>query len=214
MFTVYLIRHGEAENNVTGRLGLPKPPNPPLSDVGREQAAQCARHFASIPLRALYASPMRRAVETALPIADKQPPLRVCILPFAKEHCYPPRSQQYCAWGARSLVEQYPTLLIPEEMVADDWEYGIESLPEALDRVRVFERWLLAQEDEQEDGEANIAVVTHGTFTGLFLLHILGGDHTLHPRVVAHNTGITKLELMDGAIYLRGFNDIAHLARA
>jgi probable phosphoglycerate mutase len=45
--------------------------DPPLSDRGREQAARCARHIAAnLRPEAIYASDLRRALETAAPIAE------------------------------------------------------------------------------------------------------------------------------------------------
>ena len=46
-----------------------RPADPPLSAVGRRQAERLAEWLAGEPLDALYASPMRRAVETARPLA-------------------------------------------------------------------------------------------------------------------------------------------------
>jgi probable phosphomutase (TIGR03848 family) len=69
MPTLLLIRHGENEylkkNRLPGRLiGIH------LNQRGREQAAELARTLDSIPIRAVYSSPLERAIETAKPLAD------------------------------------------------------------------------------------------------------------------------------------------------
>jgi len=61
-----LIRHGlpvRIENEDGARA------DPPLSDEGREQAEKVARWLSGEILHAVYSSPMRRAMETAQPLA-------------------------------------------------------------------------------------------------------------------------------------------------
>lgn len=64
-----LIRHGENEFVKTGKLAG-RLPGIHLNEHGRHQAAELARALADIPLRAIYSSPLERAVETAEPIAS------------------------------------------------------------------------------------------------------------------------------------------------
>ena len=64
-----LIRHGENDylkkNKLPGRL-----PGIHLNERGREQAAALAETLTSLPIKAIYASPLERAVETAEPLAQ------------------------------------------------------------------------------------------------------------------------------------------------
>lgn len=65
---VHLVRHGKVENPkgvIYGRL-----PGYNLSELGREQANAAARHLAGRQLRAVWASPLERAQETAAAIAS------------------------------------------------------------------------------------------------------------------------------------------------
>lgn len=68
---LYLLRHGATDNNearpprLQGR-GL----DHGLSEKGRRQARQTAEALANVGLAAVYASPLRRARETAQPIAE------------------------------------------------------------------------------------------------------------------------------------------------
>lgn len=67
--TVYLARHGETPLNVSGVLrGLA---DPPLDDVGCEQARRLAAALAPRNPSAVVASPLRRALQTAQPVADQ-----------------------------------------------------------------------------------------------------------------------------------------------
>lgn len=65
-----LVRHGQTESNVRKALDS-KPPGPPLTPLGQQQAADLAAELADEPIVAVYASTAIRAQETAEPIAAK-----------------------------------------------------------------------------------------------------------------------------------------------
>jgi probable phosphoglycerate mutase len=62
------VRHGEPERIPPGR-GVPA--DPPLTPLGREQAQRLAAWLAPEPIDAVISSPLRRATETAAPIAKR-----------------------------------------------------------------------------------------------------------------------------------------------
>ena len=64
-----LIRHGENEYVKTGKMAG-RIPGVHLNERGRQQAADLAKALAEVPLKAIYSSPLERAVETAEPIAE------------------------------------------------------------------------------------------------------------------------------------------------
>jgi broad specificity phosphatase PhoE len=66
---VHLIRHGEVEN--PGNLVYASLPGFGLSELGRTQAAQAARHLGSQPVVAVWSSPLERALETASILARR-----------------------------------------------------------------------------------------------------------------------------------------------
>ena len=65
---LYPVRHGHTAHNalhdVHGLL------DDPLDDVGRAEAEALGRLFTGVPLTAVYASPLQRAVQTAAPVAQ------------------------------------------------------------------------------------------------------------------------------------------------
>jgi probable phosphoglycerate mutase len=61
---IWLVRHGDVYD------GLTDPADPPLSAMGRDQAARLAKRVARRPPAAVYASPFRRAMETARALSD------------------------------------------------------------------------------------------------------------------------------------------------
>jgi len=64
-----LIRHGENEYVKTGKMAG-RLPGVHLNERGRQQAADLAEALKHVPLKAIYSSPLERAVETAEPIAE------------------------------------------------------------------------------------------------------------------------------------------------
>jgi broad specificity phosphatase PhoE len=62
MTTFHLVRHGEKAGG---------PGDPGLSDDGRNEAERTAHHLAAVPVVAVWASPLRRARETAAIIAAR-----------------------------------------------------------------------------------------------------------------------------------------------
>lgn len=65
-----LIRHGENEYVKTGKLAGSLP-GVHLNERGQKQAAALAEALANVPIKAIYASPLERAQETAAPLAEK-----------------------------------------------------------------------------------------------------------------------------------------------
>ena len=85
--------------------------DPALSDTGRKQAQQVAATLAAERVDAIYSSPLRRAVETALPLAQLlglQPVISDDIAEFDRgASAYIPmeqlKAEDYAAW--KSFVE-------------------------------------------------------------------------------------------------------------
>lgn len=63
-----LIRHGENDYSKKGRLAG-RLPGVHLNERGRKQAEELAAALAHVPIKAVYASPLERATETAEPIS-------------------------------------------------------------------------------------------------------------------------------------------------
>lgn len=67
MADIYLIRHGQNEDNLEGILNGHR--DRPLTELGREQARTVAEKLKSNGIQVIYASPLKRAYETATIIA-------------------------------------------------------------------------------------------------------------------------------------------------
>ena len=68
MPTFLLIRHGENEYVAKGRLAG-RLPGVHLNENGKKQAEAVAKAFKNAPIKAIYASPMERCMQTAEPLA-------------------------------------------------------------------------------------------------------------------------------------------------
>jgi probable phosphoglycerate mutase len=68
MPTFLLIRHGENEYVAKGRLAG-RLPGVHLNENGKKQAEAVANAFMKAPIKAIYASPMERCLQTAEPLA-------------------------------------------------------------------------------------------------------------------------------------------------
>lgn len=78
MPTFLLIRHGETDYNkkmhIAGRMS-----NVHLNQKGQQQAQSLADKLATVPIKAIYSSPLERAIETAEPLAKA---LKLEIIPM------------------------------------------------------------------------------------------------------------------------------------
>ncbi len=69
MTLLLLIRHGENEFVKTGKLAG-RLPGVHLNEKGQKQAQALGEALKDVPIKALYSSPLERALETAAPIAE------------------------------------------------------------------------------------------------------------------------------------------------
>jgi broad specificity phosphatase PhoE len=76
MNTIFLLRHGENHANVTKEFSY-KHVDYSLTEKGVLQAQQAGGYISTLGLDAIYASPLKRAHETARIVAD------ACDLPIA-----------------------------------------------------------------------------------------------------------------------------------
>jgi broad specificity phosphatase PhoE len=83
-----LVRHAESEWNRHFSLTRidPNIPDPPLTELGRQQAEELVDRLADQGVRRLIASPYRRALQTASIIAGSLG-LAIAIEPLVRERC-------------------------------------------------------------------------------------------------------------------------------
>lgn len=154
MSDLHLVRHGESTWNT---LGLAQGHNDraELTSRGLRQAAEAAERFRGHPVRALYSSDLRRALQTAAAFAD------VLGLPVFADSRLRERSL--------GVLEGIPSAAIGPEVTGfadgrvtdpDARPAGGESVRGLYERAASFAAELAADEDDEDAGD--VVVVAHG----------------------------------------------------
>lgn len=178
--TVYCIRHGETVYNVQGRIQGHL--DVPLSPLGRRQSEAVAQSFRGRPIDALYASPLRRAQETAESVAG------VLALPIQLE----PRLIEIDVGVFQDKSRQDLETLYPEELAR--WKSGDPdyAIPQGESRRQLAQRGVAAIESIFRSGHRRIVVVSHGGWIVTVVKSLLGiplGD----PPYAVENASVTTL---------------------
>ena len=202
---VLLIRHGQSRGNAEGRFGGHT--DTPLSARGRRQAEALAKALVGEKFSAIYSSDLKRAVQTAEPLA------RVTRAKLVTSDAFRERSVGVMEGltfeeAAAQYPEQYAALL------HRDFEHvllGGESYRQTLDRASKK----LDEIIEQHKG-GRIAVFTHTGAICILSLHLMGAldSPELTPVWIATaNCAIARFDLRDdGFIRVLTLNDTRHLA--
>ncbi len=195
---LYLVRHAQSEEN-RGEHGNPDD-EPPLSEVGREQAKRLGRRFARQRVDAVYSSPMLRAQQTARAIADSAA-VTIRTLEELREveigdvlH----KADSYSEEEKLALREGFnrrPT-----------WD----SFPGSEGSAAARRRIVGAMDHIVEECAGNrVAVVAHGMVIMTYVSHVLGLDRDM--VFYPFNAGITSIRAQGERRVIWRLNDIAHL---
>jgi probable phosphoglycerate mutase len=196
MTVLYLIRH--AENDYLGKKKLAGwIPDIHLNERGVAQAEEVAMALSKTRLKAIYASPLERAIQTAGPIARVQG-LEVI-----------PRSGlgeiRYGRWQGKSLKalrrrKLWPIIQHTPSLAR--FPNG-ESFTEAQSRVVTELETLRAMHKQPK---AAIACVSHADTIKLALAHYIGLPLDLFQRLAIEPASISVLFVGEGHVRLIGLN--------
>jgi probable phosphoglycerate mutase len=175
--------------------------DPELSEAGFAQAEHLARYLVSEQLHAIYASPLRRAVQTAAPVAQ-QLGLPVTVLDGIAE--YDRHSNEYVP------IEELKAANDPrwQQMLDDAWSNVEETRDEFAARVFAAIEGVIAE----HPGE-NVAVICHGGVINSYLAAVLGvpnsvgffyPNYTSIHRVLASRAGQRQILTINETHHLRG----------
>lgn len=206
---LYFIRHGQSLNNITwGPQNSQEDPDPPLTDLGIEQARLLAlflnenqalkpegkrwdvHNTHGFGLTHLYCSLMVRAAHTAAPIA------RVLDIPFVawfEIHEMGGIYSREAETRGRGLPgkprsyfqQEIPELSLPDWLDEGGWwNRPFEAHETRQQRVECFLADLLARHGDREGlPEQRVAIVSHGRF----FMHLMCAILKLPYRQAAHN---------------------------
>ena len=191
-----LIRHG-LPLRIENDDGTPA--DPPLAPLGLEQAKRLAEWFATERIDALYASPLRRAHQTAEPLAALQR-LELRLEPGVVEF--------------DQDAESYVPL---EELKANDyerWKALVQGGLYAAIDIESFRRGVASTLERiiADHAGARVAVVCHGGVINAWTSHVLGiaeplffqPTYTSVSRFLAAGSGERSVVSLNEAAHLRG----------
>lgn len=230
-FSLYIIRHGEPANLRDEFEG----PNPPLSSVGRKQAAKAAEQLAQFGgLDYLYSSSLQRAIETAEPIHSQ------LSVPW---HVWP----AFCetgrgSWPKLRELQKTGTGDLPALGIDPDYdrakEYPLEHYPPLSKLKELYpqietsqpfawpdEWWLPLRNETREVAyaratqaiealkkrhlheKANVGVACHGAFGSVMVTLLMDSPPCDHNRFGHMHAGISKIDIFDDGTTILRFGD-------
>ena len=192
---LYLIRHGETEQNKSGVLMGST--DTPLNDHGRLQAANLRERINALEVDAIYTSPLQRAVETAtLVFGDRQPIIADSSL----------QEFHFGEWEGMHFAEisrQYPEVW---RLWLSDWEQTHIPGGEAF---AAFKQRVIGATEElvRLHQGRRVAVVSHGGCIRSLLAHFfcesVGKGYW---RFKVDNATLSEIEFMGDLPILIRFN--------
>jgi 2,3-bisphosphoglycerate-dependent phosphoglycerate mutase len=160
--TLHIVRHGQSVSNREGRLQGQA--DVALSELGLEQAQLAADLLAEKPIGAVISSDLRRALQTAAPIAAAHD-LEVMPNPGLREQ----RFGRYEGILYAKLADDPMAFMLAEWANVDVAEHGGETYRQVYDRVAATIDAIVADPPAPE-----LAIVSHGGAIRAMLAH-LGG---------------------------------------
>lgn len=188
MNRLYLVRHGENKANLTKEFSY-KLVDYSLTDKGVEQAKQTATYFADKHIQEIYASPLKRAIETAEIIAA-QVALPVVVMENLREVNVGALEGQPVSAENWAVYQQ----------IFDDWFEGklTTRFPEGEDYDTLWARMQAGlKQIVARKANKNIVVVGHG---GIFTVTLKDLCPNVDPNALRqgpnHNCSITEIMTM------------------
>ena len=199
MAKLILARHGETMWNVEkvfrGRADVG------LDDVGIKQAELLGKYLSNWELEAIYASPIRRALETANIVARYQK-VSARIAEGLTDF-------DFGEW--QSLSEQQVRRLYPD--LFNEWHNNPDKVRmsggESLEDVR--RRAVEVVNDIVSRHQGNVLLVSHRVVIKVLICCLLGLDNSHFRNINQDVGGITIFDYVDGRFVLTRHNDTSHL---
>lgn len=208
--TIYLVRHGQTNWNVEGRIQGHK--NSVLTNAGRQQAADLAERFSGINFDAVYSSDLTRAKDTAEILAAKRD-LAVATTKALRERTQGPLDGRLRA----EVREEIGDLLDAYNALPDEERYRARHTKEMESDEACMARFLpFIREAAVGHAGQTVLMVTHGYTMRIFLTRLgyatygeIGKiDNTAHIRVKSDGVEFT-LEEISGVEITRKEEEIA-----
>lgn len=194
MAIVYLVRHGKTDfigKKLCGNL-----PGIHLNEEGRSQAQRAADYLGNFPIKAIYSSPIERAMETAEIIGSKHG-LKISPVDFLREIHF----GDLQGMGEKDLVD-HPLWKRFNSLPADVCFPNGESVIEVRNRIAKGLEWL-SQEYGKED---QLVCVAHSEVLRLAVCWLLDLPLDNFHRLTIDPASISKIEITPERKKLRLLN--------
>lgn len=198
---LYCVRHGESTYNVEGRL-QGQSDEPRLSPLGQRHAAAVAAALAQLPIEAIYASPLARAMETAQPLAAALK-LPIQTLDSLKEI----NIGIFQGLLAAEIGDVHPAETA--RWRSNDADYQI---PGGESRRELMRRAKAAFEEIRAASWGQVAIVAHGGVLAAALKALLNVPANQNPFML-YNGSISRIE-WGSQVKLMTLNQTDHLRSA
>ena len=198
MTTFLLIRH--ATNDMVGKSLAGWTPKVHLNEAGRTQASDLAKRLASVPIAAIYSSPLERAVETAEPLAE-QLKLELQINQGIGEI-------DFGEWTGKTIKElaDTPTWGHIQRFPSGTRIPGGETLREMQYRV-VSELESLRERHAKEI----VAIFAHADVIKAMVAHYLGVHLDLFQRIIISPASVSIISISEHGPHVLRVNDTGEL---
>jgi broad specificity phosphatase PhoE len=204
MTELLLVRHGQTDSNLHGRWqGWD---GTPLNQQGEREAVLIAWRLAQTEkaIAALYASPLRRAWQTAERIGEA-----LNLSPAPHDGLKEINFGQISGITLDEFRERFPDL---HKRWADKTDLTF-AFPGGEQRAQFFQRVGEAMEGIVErHPDQKVVVVAHGGTLRACLVHYLPAEFSQWWTYELGNCSLTRLEVREGRAKLLGLDDRAHLA--
>lgn len=213
-FTLYLVRHAQSANNANPESQ--RIPDPPITDLGIQQAQALAGLVPELAPTHLYTSPFLRTLQTTAFVSSG-----LNITPYVKADLY---EQGGCYRGyrindrtpepglARSQIQSlHPNWQIDTTIDESGWNKlsSYEGLDQARRRAGNVSKWMA---EHPWPAGARVMLVIHADFK-IRMLEALLEDPLIEERLGSVvNTAWTTLRWSEGVFRLDRFNAHDHLA--
>lgn len=200
MTTILLVRHGQTNSNIDGYyMGWS---NEDLNQEGYSQARKLAAWLSDMPIDAIYSSPLKRAYNTALIIAEPHK-LKTEVVQDLIE-------MKFGDWESlhiNEITRGWPELW--KQWRIDPTDVAVpngESFQQVVARVtRAFEKIAADNEDK------TVLIATHEIGIKVMAIHALGAPTGVYRRFDVFNASLSVVHVKDDRARLITLNDTSHL---
>lgn len=197
--TVLLIRHAQTRSNTTGfYMGWS---DEDLDETGYAQARRLSSRLASLPIAAIYTSPLRRATTTAATLGKPHN-----LAPRAMDELIEINLGEWQGLHADEIKRRWPELWRQSRIDPS----GI-TMPAGESFQQVAQRGILALNAVVAEQGSHVVLVTHEIVAKIIVAHVLRAPYSIYRQFEVSNASLTIIRFADGKSRVVTLNDTAHL---